>query len=93
MRVFNMQCQYESADVCAASQSLVFIRMVFSDGYIKEELLKTTLLRRKTRGEDAFQSFYASLLEIKLPIHKLVSVTTEGAPAMITENVGSIGLC
>jgi hypothetical protein len=67
--------------------------LVFSDGNIKEELLKAVLSHGKTRGEDIFQSFYASLLEMNIPIHKLVSITTGGAPAMTSENVGLIGLC
>jgi hypothetical protein len=46
----------------------------------------------KTVLEDIFQSFYASLLEMNVPIHKLVSVTTDGAPAMASENVGLIPL-
>jgi hypothetical protein len=44
----------ESTDVSDVSQSLVFIRMVFNDGSIKEELLKTIPLHGKTRDEDIF---------------------------------------
>jgi hypothetical protein len=47
----------------------------------------------KTGGDDIFKSFYAGLLEIDVPIHKLVSVTTNGAPAMMRENIGLMGLC
>jgi hypothetical protein len=81
----------ESTDVSDVSQLLVW--MVFNSGNIKEELLKTVPLHGKTKGEDIFQSFYASLLEMNVPIHKLVSVTTDDAPAMTSENVGLIGLC
>jgi hypothetical protein len=55
--------------------------------------LKTILLYGKTRGKDLFQSFYASLLEMYVPIHKLVSLTTDGTPTMTSANVGLIGLC
>jgi hypothetical protein len=51
----------QSTDASNVSQLLVFIWMVFSYGNIKTELLKTILLQGKTRGEDIFQSFYASL--------------------------------
>jgi len=51
--------------------------------------LKTVLLQWKTRGE----KLYGSLLEINVPIHKLVSITTYGVPAMTNKNVGLIGLC
>jgi hypothetical protein len=54
-------------------------------------LLKTIPSHGKTRGEDIFQSCYASLLYMNAPIHKLGSITTDGAPAMTSENV--IGLC
>jgi hypothetical protein len=40
-----------------------------------------------------FQSFYTNPLEMNVPIHKLVSVTTDGAPAMTSQNVGLIALC
>jgi hypothetical protein len=89
---FSLQLD-ESTDVNDVSQLLVFIRMVFNDGNIKEELLKTILLHGKTRGEDIYRSFYAGLLEMNAPIHKLVSITTDGAPAMTSENAGLIGLC
>jgi hypothetical protein len=83
----------KSTDVSDVSQLLVFIRMVFNDGNIKAELLKTIPLHVKTGGKDIFESFYARLLEMNVPIHKLVSITTDGAPAMSSENVGLIGLC
>jgi hypothetical protein len=38
-----------------------------------------------------FKAFYASFLERNILIHKLVSTTTEGAPAMTSEIVGLIG--
>jgi hypothetical protein len=84
---------HDSTDVCDASQLLIFIWMFFSDDNFKEELLKTVLLHGKTRSEDIFQSFYASLLEMNVPIHKLVSVTTDSTPAMTNENVVLIWLC
>jgi hypothetical protein len=66
--------------------------MVFSGGNIKAELLKTLPLHGKTT-DDIFQSFYANLLEMNVPNHKLVSMTIDGALAMTSENVGLIGLC
>jgi hypothetical protein len=81
-----------STNVSDLSQLLVFIRMVFNNGNIKE-LLKIIPLHGKTRGEDIFRSFHASLLKMNVPIHKLVSITTDGAPAMTNENVGLTGLC
>jgi hypothetical protein len=67
--------------------------MVFNDGNIKEELLKTMPLYEKTRGENSFQSFYSSLQKINVPMHKLVSVTTNVAPARTGDIFGLIGSC
>jgi len=55
--------------------------------------LKTIPLHEKARGEDILQSFYASLLEMNVPIHKLVSITKDGTLAMTSENSSLIGLC
>jgi hypothetical protein len=44
-----------------------FMQIVFNDGSIKEELMKTVQLHRKARGEDIFKNFYASCLEMNVP--------------------------
>jgi len=56
--------------------------MFLSNGTSKEKLLKTIPLYGKTTGEDRFKNFYASFLGMNIPIHKVVSVTTDGVPAM-----------
>jgi hypothetical protein len=38
------------------------------------------------RGKDIFQSLYASLLKMNVPIHKLASIIKEGALEMASEN-------
>jgi hypothetical protein len=83
----------------------VFIQMFFIDGSNKEQLLITVPLHVKTTGEDIFKNFYASnfiyikvsrlfahFLEMNIPTHKPVSVTTDGALAMTSEHLGLIGL-
>jgi len=60
----------------------------FKGGNNKDALLRTVrTVTWKTRGEDIFQSFYASLLEVNVIIHTLVS----GTLAMASENVRLIG--
>jgi hypothetical protein len=61
--------------------------MVLSDGTSKMELLKTKPLRGKTTGEDIFQNLYATFLEMNVPIQKLVTFPTDGAPAMTSVDV------
>ncbi len=78
---FSIQCD-ESVDSSNTSQLMVFIRMVFDDFSTKEEHL--TLLPLKTTMQeiyiyDAVKRFFA---EKRIPLEKLVSVTTDGAPAM-----------
>ncbi len=78
---FSIQCD-ESVDSNNTSQLMVFIRMVFDDFSTKEEHL--TLLPLKTTMQetyiyDAVKRFFA---EKRIPLEKLVSVTTDGAPAM-----------
>jgi hypothetical protein len=72
---------HESTYVSDVSQLLVVIRIVFNDDSIKEELLKAISLcgGGGTRYEN---KFYASLLEINVPIHKHVSTTKDDAPGM-----------
>lgn len=66
-----------------------FTSTFFSNGNIKEELLKTVQLRGQNRGAE---NFYASLLSMSVHIPKLMSVITNGSSAMTSENVGFIGL-
>jgi hypothetical protein len=67
--------------------------MIFKDTNIKRELLGTVASPGMTRNEELLQSFYANLLEVDVSIHKLESITKDGAPAMTSENVGLICLC
>lgn len=89
---FSLQFD-ESTDITDTAQLLVFIRMVFKDFSTKEELLSMISLKGKTRGIDIFTEFKAYICEIKLPLYKLVSMTTDGAPAMTGIHNGFISLC
>lgn len=83
----------ESMDVGDTSQMCIFIRMVFSDITAKEELLTVLPMKEHTRGEDIFQSFKNFIEKIQLPVYKLVSITTDGAPAMVGRVNGFIAKC
>ena len=56
--------------------------MVFDNMSTKEELLAILQLKGHTRGEDIFQAFMEFDNKFQLPFCKLVSITTDGAPAM-----------
>ena len=89
---FSLQFD-ESTDMVDVAQLCIFIRMVFDDMTAKEELLTILPLKGTTRGEDIFHAFMEFVKESQLPLHKLVSITTDGAPAMVGRNNGFIGLC
>ncbi|KAI9999434.1 hypothetical protein NQD34_018211 [Periophthalmus magnuspinnatus] len=89
---FSLQLD-ESTDVSDTAQLCVFIRMVFSDMTAKEELLTLLSMTEHTRGEDIFQSFKNFIEKTQLPVCKLVSVTTDGAPAMVGRSNGFIARC
>lgn len=89
---FSLQFD-ESTDVVDVAQLCVFVRMVFDDMSVKEELLTILPLKGHTRGTDIFQVFMEFVSKSKLPLFKLASITTDGAPAMIGRTAGFIGLC
>lgn len=89
---FSLQFD-ESTDMVDVAQLCVFIRMVFEDTSAREELLTILPLKGHTRGEDIFNAFMGFVNEKKLPLFKLISITTDGAPAMIGRTSGFIALC
>ncbi|CAH1989597.1 unnamed protein product [Acanthoscelides obtectus] len=52
------------------------------DCTIKEELLKCIPLKGQTTGQNLFSSFENIISSEKIPISKMVVLTTDGAPAM-----------
>lgn len=89
---FSLQID-ESTDVSDTAQLIVFIRMLMNDFTSKEELLCMISLKERTRGLDIFNSFKERVTLMKLPLFKLVSITTDGAAAMTGRNNGFIALC
>jgi hypothetical protein len=47
---------------------------------------------RTLETKELFQTFFANLLEMDVSIHKLESITKDGAPAITSGNVSLIGL-
>lgn len=77
----------ESTDVASLSQLVCFIQ------YIKEESLKTEFLFCKelettTTAEDIFRRLDDYMCAHNIPWNKLVSCTTDGAPAMMGKRNG-----
>uniref|UniRef100_A0A8C3ISY3 Uncharacterized protein n=1 Tax=Chrysemys picta bellii TaxID=8478 RepID=A0A8C3ISY3_CHRPI len=80
----------ESTDVSDTAQCAVFIRGV--DCNITEELLDLMPLKGTTTGHDIFQGLEECIEKAVLPWNKLVSLATDGAPSMCSENVDVVGL-
>lgn len=82
----------ESTDISDIPQLAVFIRFVTSDFTIKEELLDLVALKDMTRGIDIKNALDTILENFDVPLNNLVSIATDGAPAMQGKNIGLIGL-
>ncbi len=67
--------------------------MAFQDATTKEDFLTLLHLKERTRGEDIYNEFKKYVTENDIPIHKLVAITTDGAPAMLGVRSGFIALC
>ena len=89
---FSIQCD-ESVDAADTAQMAVFVRMVFEDASTREEFLTLLPLKTTTRGVDIYNVVKKYFVEHNVPIEKLVSITTDGAPAMTGRHSGFIALC
>ncbi|KAG8451802.1 hypothetical protein GDO86_003847 [Hymenochirus boettgeri] len=74
-------------------EDAMFVRMVFSDFEVKEELVKIIPLKGHTRGEDIYSKVKEYLISENIQIQKLVSITTDGAPAFTGRTNGFLALC
>ncbi|XP_029656655.1 zinc finger BED domain-containing protein 5-like [Octopus sinensis] len=91
---FSLQFD-ESNDAIDIAQLCVFSRLIFHDLTVKEELFAIIPMKERTTGENIYNSFKTFLLSFELlPLmKKLVSITTDGAPAMIGNQNGFIAFC
>lgn len=72
----------ELLDSSSTVQLMIFIRMVFDDFSSKKELLTLLPLKTTTRGVNIYNTVKEFFAEKKVPLERLVSVTTNKAPAM-----------
>ncbi|XP_028648976.1 protein ZBED8-like [Erpetoichthys calabaricus] len=81
----------ESTDVSHLSQFSVIARYAVGDT-LRQESLAVLPMKGTTRGEDLFKSFTELAKEKNLPMDKLISVCTDGAPCMVGKNRGFVAL-
>ena len=89
-RWFSIQCD-ESVDSASMAQLMKFIQMVFDD-FSTEEQLTLLPLKATTQGVDIYTAV-KNFVKKKVPLNKLASKTTDGAPAIMGQHVGFIAQC
>ena len=82
----------ESTDAKDTAQLAVFVCGVNDNFEILEEFLQLMPLKDTTTGQDILDSVLLCLKEFNLDLSKLVSVTTDGAPAMVGVRKGFVAL-
>jgi hypothetical protein len=82
----------ESADLTDTAQLIFWVRFVFPDLKIREEILVLCGLRRRMCGTDTLEKFFEASKKCDLDLKKLASVTMDGAPAMIGGKLGFVSL-
>jgi len=88
-QVFALACD-ESTDKTDIAQLCVYVRFFNGTGF-REELLALLPLHGQTRGEDIFKVLSDFLTQNGLDVTKIVSLTTDGAPAMTGRERGLVG--
>ena len=82
----------ESTDMTDNAQYLIFVR--YHDGSKKEfmqDLIGVTTLKKQIQGEDIYASLISMMKSRNIEIKSVMSLTTDGAPAMLTRGKGLVG--
>ncbi|KAJ1187825.1 hypothetical protein NDU88_004595 [Pleurodeles waltl] len=82
----------ESTDIGDVAQLLVWVRYLEKSLYPKEEVLCLLPLQGHTRGEDILDSICKYFETHHIPLDNLVSITTDGAPAIVGHDRGFVSL-
>ncbi|XP_056376172.1 general transcription factor II-I repeat domain-containing protein 2-like [Hyla sarda] len=88
-KAFSIACD-ESTDIGGVAQLAVFLRACDTDFNIFEELLELVPRRGTTTGKDIFICVDEVLQKYNLPLSKLNSVATDGAPSMTGKTNGFV---
>ena len=82
----------ESTDITGSAQLCIFIRYVFENLMMKEELLDLVSLPKTTTGQDMGDALIEVLKKRHVPLDKKSSIATDGASSMVGKNKGAIAL-
>ena len=78
-------------DSSEASQLAIFVRGIDSNFNITEELGSLIPMKGTTTGKDLYNELKSMLENLSIPLDKIVGISTDGAPAMASMNVGVAG--
>lgn len=81
-----------STDIKSVEQVTVFIRAVHTDFSMKETLFACMPLHKSANAVPIYNALKEQLIAHKIPLEKLVSITTHGAATMVGRNNGVITL-
>ena len=82
----------ESTDTTDTAQLAAFVRGVSSNFDIFEDFVELVPMKGTTTGADVLKALLQCTNRMSLDLSKLVSITTNGAPAMIGKNKGAVAL-
>ena len=82
----------ESTDITGSVQLCIFIRYVFENSIMKEELLDLVSLPKTTTERDISDGLIEVLKKHHMPLGKIFSIATDGAASMVVKNKGAIAL-
>ena len=82
----------ESTDMTDNSQLIVFVRYYDeSKKEFIEDLLGVAALKERTQGEDIYKTLKSIVGSNNIEIKSIISLTTDGAPAMLSRGKGLVG--
>lgn len=85
--VFCSLALVESCNISDTSQLAIFIRGISDNFEITEELLGLYPLKSITRDQDLFLAVQECMAKIHINWDKIVSITTDGCPSLIAEDI------
>lgn len=81
----------ESTDNKNIAQLMIFIKTIDDNFDTCEQLFHLSPLHGNTKGIDIFNNIKCVFKKENISFKKLSAVTTDGAPAMLSPNVGVVG--
>lgn len=79
----------ESTDINDVAQLSVFVRYYLNNVF-NERLLIVIPMKERTTGEAIYKAFKEYMDSKDIPLHKITSVATDGAPAMVGVHAGFV---